>query len=465
MISFPCSHCGAALRVSSRRAGAPGRCPRCDRAITIPLKSDFSTVVGKPADRPIAPRSGSGVKRRPAESTRADELAFLAPPQGKDELGRLGNYRVLKVLGSGGMGIVLLAEDLKLKRNVAIKVMKKAVAAVLMHRERFIREAQATAQIEHDHIVPIYQVDEHDGVPFLAMKLLVGESLEERLVRDKTLDPEAVCRIGMEIAEGLAAAHERGLIHRDIKPANIWLEEGRDRVKIVDFGLVQAQDEDVRLTAENYLVGTPQYMSPEQASGDMPLDHRTDLFSLGVVLYRMTTGQLPFTGKTTLNILTALATKQPPPPREVNPAVPRSLSAVIMTMLEKDPDDRPKTARAVVAALSDAAAALDEEEEVVETEVITPPAPYTEVDAGSDARSDPSRPRRPGPRRRRRTTRETDEERLVRKTIRFAIFAGVFVFLLLAFLVIKTVFFKKTEQDGAHPSPPPPVAGRPPAGE
>ena len=142
------------------------------------------------------------------------------------------------------MGTVLLAEDTKLRRQVALKVLKKSQAALPGNRERFIREAQATAAIEHDHIVPIYQVDEDRGVPFLAMKLLVGESLEARLEREGKLPPDEVVRIGQEIAEGLAAAHERGLIHRDIKPANIWLEEGRDRVKIVDFGLALALDDD-----------------------------------------------------------------------------------------------------------------------------------------------------------------------------------------------------------------------------
>ena len=149
---------------------------------------------------------------------------FLAPPQADDELGRLGKYRILKILGHGGMGVVFQAEDPKLKRTVAIKAMLPTLAASASAGKRFLREAQAMAAVEHDHIVRIYQVDEDRGVPFLAMEFLKGEPLDERLKRDGKLPLAEVLRIGREIAEGLAAAHATGLIHRDIKPANIWLE-------------------------------------------------------------------------------------------------------------------------------------------------------------------------------------------------------------------------------------------------
>ena len=152
---------------------------------------------------------------------------FLAPPQADDELGRLGKYRILKVLGHGGMGVVFQAEDPKLKRSVAIKAMLPTLAASASAGKRFLREAQAMAAVEHDHIVRIYQVDEERGVPFLAMEFLKGEPLDERLKRDEKLPLAEVLRIGREIAEGLAAAHATGLIHRDIKPANIWLEAPR----------------------------------------------------------------------------------------------------------------------------------------------------------------------------------------------------------------------------------------------
>jgi serine/threonine protein kinase len=274
-----------------------------------------------------------------------EEYAFLAPPQAPGELGRLGTYRILKVLGVGGMGIVFQAEDLHLKRQVAIKAMKPSIAAKETSRQRFFREAAMTAQLEHDHIVTIYQVAEDRGTPFLAMKLLQGESLDERLKREGGwMALSEVLRIGREICEGLAAAHDRGLVHRDVKPANIWLEAPRDRVKIVDFGLARVHTEDGRLTQTGTLMGTPAYMAPEQASSE-DVDHRTDLFSVGCVLYRMCTGQLPFKGKDTMSMLRALAVETPDPPHQIAPGLPRALSDLIMRLLSKDPAGRPKSAR------------------------------------------------------------------------------------------------------------------------
>ncbi len=165
-------------------------------------------------------------------------IDFLAPPRRPDEIGRLGNYRVLEVLGVGGMGVVFRAEDIKLARQVALKTLRLAGAASRSAKERFLREARATAAIEHDNIVPIYQVGEDQGIPFIAMQFLRGESLLTRLNTEELLDQRAILRIAREVASGLAAAHAQKLIHRDIKPDNIWLESGTDRVKIVDFGLV-----------------------------------------------------------------------------------------------------------------------------------------------------------------------------------------------------------------------------------
>src|SRR5262249_36973679 len=158
--------------------------------------------------------------------------------------------------------------------------------------------------------------------------LLQGESLEQRLNREKRLPIPEVLRIGREMALGLAAAHEKGMIHRDIKPANIWLEKERDRVKIVDFGLARAYDEDIATTQTGYRGGRPPSMPPERAGGE-DLDRRSDLFSLGGVMYRMCTGQLPFKGKTTMGMLTCLATRNPTPPRELNPEVPTALSDLL----------------------------------------------------------------------------------------------------------------------------------------
>jgi hypothetical protein len=256
----------------------------------------------------------------------------------------------------------------------------------------------------------------------------------------------------------LAEAHERGLIHRDVKPANIWLEEGRDRVKIVDFGLALAyndgnllpgdnipadmalaRDSDARLTQTNFMVGTPMYMSPEQADAIPDVDHRCDLFSLGGVLYRMATGELPFPGKTTKVVLNALANKTPRAPIELNAELPKALSDLIMRLLSKKRDERPKNARVVVAALAEIREAPSGYEEVEEEPVVE--------DVVAEVQPEPVRPPRPrhhkGKRDRRRHL--SDEESLERKVIKLAIFAGIIVFLLLAALVIKKQFFDRKE--------------------
>jgi serine/threonine protein kinase/Leucine-rich repeat (LRR) protein len=286
----------------------------------------------------------------------AELAARLAPPQRPDEMGRLAHYRVLKVLGQGGMGVVFLAEDTRLGRTVALKTMKPEIAADPRHRQRFLREARAAAKVEDDHIVPIYDVGEERGVPWLAMPLLKGQSLDELLRRVKVLKPAQAARLGAQVARGLAAAHAAGLIHRDVKPANIWVEpEGGGRAKLLDFGLArddspQREPGQEQLTRSGALVGTPAFMAPEQAQG-RPLDARADLFGLGCVLYRMVTGRLPFRGQGMIGTLFALVTETPPAAHEVSPDVPRPLSALIMNLLAKDRSDRPQSAAAVAAAL------------------------------------------------------------------------------------------------------------------
>jgi serine/threonine protein kinase len=279
-------------------------------------------------------------------------------------MGRLGPYRILKVLGTGAMGVVFQAEDRHLKRMVALKVMRPSLAASAEFRRRFLREAQLAGALEHEHVVTVYQAGEDRGVPFLAMKLLQGETLEDRLNRTggRLSLPEAL-RVGREIAEGLEAAHQRGLIHRDIKPANVWLEAGGDHVKIVDFGLARGSEEDTHFTQAGAVIGTPAYMAPEQANG-AEVDPRCDLFSLGVVLYRAGTGELPFQGKDTLSILSALATRTPEAPHRLNPSLPQSFSDLVMYLLAKDVAGRPNSAREVAEMI----AALERgEEDVVPT--------------------------------------------------------------------------------------------------
>jgi WD40 repeat protein/serine/threonine protein kinase len=272
---------------------------------------------------------------------------FLAPPRECGELGRLGSYRVLSILGVGGMGIVFQAEELRLRRPVALKVMKPALAASEDARQRFLREARVVASMQNDHIVAVFQVDEDRGIPFLAMPLLDGETLAARLLREGALPVSEVLRIGREAAQGLAAAHERRLMHRDVKPGNIWLEGKLARVKLLDFGLARAVDDDAPVSAVGTVVGTPSYMSPEQARG-VELDARCDLFSLGAVLYHMSTGILPFRGATSTSLLRALELDQPQSPEDIDPHIPRALSRLIMKLLAKDREVRPPSAEAAI---------------------------------------------------------------------------------------------------------------------
>ena len=278
------------------------------------------------------------------------EWGFLSPPQAADEIGRLGSYRILQVLGRGGMGVVFRAEDLNLKRIVALKAMLPTHSARPSAKSRFLREAQTAASIKHDHIVTIHQVGEDRGVPFLAMEFLLGEPLDARIKREQKLPIPEVLRIGREVAEGLAAAQEEGLIHRDIKPANVWLEsrssKGAPRVKILDFGLARSTADNTGLTQMGTIMGTPSYMAPEQARGKT-VDGRADLWSLGVMLYEMTNGRRPFVGDNAMAILTSLAMDEPTPPNLINIGMPQGLSDLIVRLLSKAPEHRPASAQAV----------------------------------------------------------------------------------------------------------------------
>lgn len=279
----------------------------------------------------------------------------LEPPQAAEELGRLGPYRVLQLLGAGGMGVVFLAEDPQLRRRVALKILKPALAARPGYRVRFLREAQATAALEHPRIVPIYQVGEAGGSAFLAMQFLHGETLEARLDREGRLPVAEVLRLGREVAAGLAAAHDRGLVHRDIKPGNIFLEQDAEhslspRVKILDFGLALAPAEGPNLTDPAVVLGTPGYMAPEQAWGQ-GVDARTDLYGLGMVLYQMAAGAPAFAGLDTAAWLSALSHGPRRPLREARPEMPVELSTLVERLLAPNPADRPRSAREVDATL------------------------------------------------------------------------------------------------------------------
>ncbi len=281
----------------------------------------------------------------PCKSPASSITKFLGATDDPQMLGRLGGYEIAGIIGSGGMGIVLKGWDRALNRFVAIKVLAPHLAANATARKRFSREAQAAAAVVHDNVIAIHGVSEANGLPYLVMPYIRGQSLQKRLDLGGPLRPVEVLRVGHQIAAGLAAAHAQGLVHRDIKPANILLEDGVERLRITDFGLARAVD-DSSLTQDGILAGTPEYMSPEQARGETvgPL---SDLFSLGSVLYAACTGRSPFRSESSHGALRKITDDNPRLIRERNAEVPAWLEAIIFTLLDKTPEHRFASAKDV----------------------------------------------------------------------------------------------------------------------
>lgn len=260
---------------------------------------------------------------------------------------RVGDYDLLEIIGRGGMGVVYRAIDRNLNREVAVKALSPALLANPAAIERFQREARAAAALEHENVLPVHAfggLDDGSGFPFIAMPLVRGESLEARLLRDGRLSVSDTLDIAKQIAAGLSAAHEAGIVHRDIKPANILIDTG-SKALIADFGLAR-MDDDAALTLPDARAGTPHFMAPEQALGGT-VSQASDLFCFGAMLHRMLSGELPFPGNSSTEVLHALATKQPSPVRKIRADVPAWLSHLIEALLEKNPGERPASARLV----------------------------------------------------------------------------------------------------------------------
>jgi len=294
----------------------------------------------------------------PLDRATSVPLNFLQPSDNPAMLGRLGEFEIIELIGSGGMGIVLKGYDQELNRYVAVKVLHPHCATSAAARRRFVREAQAAAAIVHAHVVAIHAVDPNHHPPYLVMSYIPGESLQQRLNNLGPFDVVDVLRIGQQVAEGLAAAHAQGLVHRDIKPGNILLERNVERVLLTDFGLARAAD-DASLTQSGVIAGTPQFMSPEQTRGDL-VDFRTDLFSLGTVLYTLLAGHSPFRAETAMGVLRRVCDDTPRPLREANPNVPVWLEAFINKLQSKQPDQRPESAESVADLLKQCLAHLQQ---------------------------------------------------------------------------------------------------------
>ena len=298
-----------------------------------------------------------------SETNRDDSLqavlGTLDPPSHPEMLGRIDEFEIEEKIGQGGMGVVFRGFDRSLNRPVAIKVMSPHLGANGVARQRFEREARAAAAVVHPSVVPIYRVSTtNENRPYIAMALAGGLNLQQHVVSHGPFDVKDVARIAIQVAGGLAEAHKQGVIHRDIKPANVLMEKDVSRVLITDFGLARAVD-DVMMTQSGCLAGTPNYMSPEQVAG-AELDHRSDLFSLGSLMYFIATGREPFRAESAFAVINKITRDAPKSARSINIDVPEVLNRIIERLLEKEPRDRIESAEKLEELLTQVLAHLQE---------------------------------------------------------------------------------------------------------
>lgn len=329
-------------------------CPHCRKLLQAAendswWRNDVCSIL-KTADQLSFP-AGDFDEMGPEVESLASILCLLGPSDDPQMMGRIGTYEIVGILGRGGMGVVFKASDAPLNRFVAIKMLLPHLAASGAARKRFAREGRAAAAVIDDNVMPIYNVAEWQGVPYLVTQYSGGVTLQKRIQQHGPLELKQILRIGLQTAKGLAAAHAQGLVHRDVKPSNILLDGTVERATLTDFGLARAVD-DASITRTGIIAGTPQYMSPEQVhSGNV--DARSDLFSLGSVLYAMCTGRPPFQADNSYAILRRITDEEPRPVHQINPEIPSWLCSIIAKLMSKQPDARYQTAEEVAQLLTD----------------------------------------------------------------------------------------------------------------
>ena len=307
------------------------RCPACNHELGA--DAHFCDSCGNPTQTRITQAAADAMSAAPIDPLETEYENTL-----KNALGV--EYELLEAIGEGGFAKVYKARDIRLDRLVAIKVIRPDLAGAQAFLDRFRREGVALAKLRHHGIVPIYDIRETGDLIYYVMPFIDGENLRDRLERLGQLPPFEAHRILSELADAITAAHNAGIIHRDIKPENIILEGNLKKVLLMDFGIAKAEDRnEKRLTGSGVLVGTPRYMSPEQAAGDAEIDHRADIYSLGVLGYHMVVGELPFTG-TPQQVIVKHITDIPTPVHKLNPSAPKALSDAIARCLEKKPSER-----------------------------------------------------------------------------------------------------------------------------